>query len=600
MTDPAIDDATAAILPDALDLSHRVHANPEIAFQEVQASQWTAELLDRHGFDVTAPAGGLDTAFVARWAGDRPGPVIAYAGEYDALPEVGHGCGHNLMCSSSAGAAVAATRVLGRDFGGEIRFIGTPAEEAGNGKVHLIAAGLFGDVDVCLQIHPSDSNSAEVLALAITEVKVAFHGKLAHASGDPWLGKNALDAIVLLYTMVAQWRQHLKHGERVHGIITHGGAAPNIVPDLTTGRWYLRTPVEEDLDAMIERFRTMADAAALATGCTVELTIDPMNRCRTMVNNPTLLEIWRRHLADAGIADDPIDPNAGSTDMANVSHEVPTIHPYLAIAPRGTPGHSREFAEHAGGADGDRVLADAIRILAATGVELIRNPESVEAAWRELREAGGGRGGASGLSDILAGHGSDEALLAELYDLEHDAITEDLAFYREWARRTHGATIDLGCGSGRLFTELLRGRGSEGRRHRWLGGTAGSGARPHRCRRAAECGARRRSHRARAGGRPDGPPPASVQAGDHGGRARAPRRSGGCGAGAGRRKTAAPAEGKAHRGHAWAERITRARPPALHRLGARARRSACRPAQSARARRGPGRPPRGVLRHSPT
>jgi amidohydrolase len=390
MSDPAIEDATAAILPDALDLSHRVHANPEIAFQEVQASQWTAELLDRHGFDVTAPAGGLDTAFVARWAGDRPGPVIAYAGEYDALPEVGHGCGHNLMCSSSAGAAVAATRVLGRDFGGEIRFIGTPAEEAGNGKVHLIAAGLFGDVDACLQIHPSDSNSAEVLALAITEVKVAFHGKLAHASGDPWLGKNALDAIVLLYTMVAQWRQHLKHGERVHGIITNGGAAPNIVPDLTTGRWYLRTPVEEDLDAMIERFRTMADAAALATGCTVELTIDPMNRCRTMVNNPTLLEIWRRHLADAGIADDPIDPNAGSTDMANVSHEVPTIHPYLAIAPRGTPGHSREFAEHAGGADGDRVLADAIRILAATGVELIRNPESVETAWRELREAGGG------------------------------------------------------------------------------------------------------------------------------------------------------------------------------------------------------------------
>ena len=122
--------------------------------------------------------------------------------------------------------------MLGRDFGGEIRFIGTPAEEAGNGKVHLIQAGVFDDVDVCLQIHPSDSNSAEVLALAVTEVGVTFHGKLAHASGDPWLGKNALDAIVLLYTMVAQWRQHLKPGERVHGIITHGGAAPNIVPDL--------------------------------------------------------------------------------------------------------------------------------------------------------------------------------------------------------------------------------------------------------------------------------------------------------------------------------------------------------------------------------
>ena len=307
------------------------------------------------------------------------------------LPEVGHGCGHNLMCSSSAGAAIAAASLLGRDFAGEIRFIGTPAEEAGNGKVYLIEAGVFGDVDVCLQIHPSDSNSAEVLALAITEVKVAFHGKLAHASGDPWLGKNALDAIVLLYTMVAQWRQHLKHGERVHGIITHGGAAPNIVPDLTTGRWYLRTPVDDDLDAMVERFGTMAEAAASATGCTVDVGIDPKNRCRTMVNNPTLLEVWRRHLGETGIVDDPIDPNAGSTDMANVSHEVPTIHPYLQIAPRGTPGHSREFAAHAGGEDGDRMLPKAITVLAATAIDLIHDPALVERAWAELRSAGGGR-----------------------------------------------------------------------------------------------------------------------------------------------------------------------------------------------------------------
>jgi amidohydrolase len=386
-----IDDAVDAVLPDALNLSHRVHATPEIAFEERQASAWTGELLARHGFELTVPVGGLETAFVASWRGDRPGPVIALAGEYDALPEVGHGCGHNLMCSSSAGAAIAAARILGRDFGGEIRFIGTPAEEAGNGKVHLIAAGLFEDVDVCLQIHPSDSNSAEILCLAVTDVSVTFHGTLAHASADPWLGRNALDAIVLLHTMVAQWRQHLKPGERVHGIITHGGAAPNIVPDLTSGRWYLRTPVDADLDAMIERFGTMAEAAALATGCTVELGSDPMNRCRTMINNPTLLAVWRRHLADAGIDDDPVDPNLGSTDMANVSHEVPTIHPYLAIVPRGTPGHSREFASAAGGAAGDAMLANGIRVLAGTAVDLARDPTLVERAWGELRAAGGER-----------------------------------------------------------------------------------------------------------------------------------------------------------------------------------------------------------------
>lgn len=387
----ALPAAVEAIIPEALDLSHRVHANPEIAFQERRAADWTAELLTAHGFEVDAPVGGLDTAFVARWRGSRPGPVVAFAGEYDALPEVGHGCGHNLMCSSSAGAAIAAARTLGRDFGGEVRFIGTPAEEAGNGKVHLIAAGIFGDVDVCLQMHPSDSNSAEVLALAVTEIGVTFHGTLAHASADPWLGKNALDAIVLLHTMVAQWRQHLKPGERVHGIITHGGAAPNIVPDLTSGRWYLRTPVDADLDAMIERFETMARAAADATGCTAELAIDPMNRCRTMLNSPTLLGLWRRHLVEAGLQDDPIDPNAGSTDMANVSHEVPTIHPYLAIAPRGTPGHSREFADRAGGRDGDEMLPKAIRILAATALDLLADPSLVDRAWKELREAGGGR-----------------------------------------------------------------------------------------------------------------------------------------------------------------------------------------------------------------
>ena len=379
------------VLPDALELSHRVHASPEIAFEERQASAWTAELLERHGFEITRPAGGLETAFVARWRGRAGGPVVAFAGEYDALPEVGHGCGHNLMCSSSAGAAIAAAEVLGRDFDGEIRFIGTPAEEAGNGKVHLLKAGTFDDVDVCLQIHPADNTSSEVISLAITEVGVTYHGKLAHASGDPWLGKNALDAIVLLYTMVSQWRQHVKPGERVHGIITHGGAAPNIVPDETRGRWYLRTPIDEDLEAMIERFRTMADAAAAATGCTVEVMEDATSRCRTMLNNPTLLEIWRGHLADVGLTDGPTDPNAGSTDMTNVSHELPTIHPYLAIAPSGTPGHSREFAAHAGGADGDAMLPKAIRILAATAIDLIERPELVERAWAELREQGGGR-----------------------------------------------------------------------------------------------------------------------------------------------------------------------------------------------------------------
>jgi amidohydrolase len=379
----------AEVVPEALHLSHRIHANPEVAYEERQAATWTGELLERHGFEITRPVGGLETAFVARRRGARVGPVIAFLGEYDALPEVGHGCGHNLMCSSSAGAAIAALRVLGDDFAGEVRFIGTPAEEAGSGKVTMIDEGVFDDVDAALQIHPSDRTNAEIACLAITDVDVTFHGKLAHASADPWLGKNALDALVLLYTMVAQWRQHLKPRERVHGIIVHGGAAPNIVPDLTSGRWFLRTPIDEDLEPMVDRFREMAEAAALATGTTVEVTEAP-NRMRTMVNNQTLLEIWRRELEAAGWQDGPIDLNSGSTDMANVSHEVPTIHPMMAIAPEGTPGHSREFAAYAAGPGGDEMLPVAIRVLAATGVELIRNPVLVERAWAELKGQGGG------------------------------------------------------------------------------------------------------------------------------------------------------------------------------------------------------------------
>jgi len=380
--------AVDEVLPEVLELSHNVHGTPEIAFEEHQAAAWTAGLLERHGFDVTRPIGGLETALQARWRGGD-GPVIAFAGEYDALPEVGHGCGHNLMCSSSAGAAIAAAKLLGPTFDGEIRFIGTPAEEAGSGKVYLVNAGVFDDVDACLQIHPSDRTNAEVACLAITDIEATFHGKLSHASADPWLGKNALDAIVLLYTMVGQWRQHLKPGERVHGIITHGGAAPNIVPDLTSGRWFLRTPVDADLEEMIERFGTMAQAAASATGCTVDVTEDPATRLRTMLNNPTLLEVWRRHLDAAGWTDGPVDPNTGSTDMTNVSHRVPTIHPMMAIAPEGTPGHSREFAAHAGGDGGDGMLPIAIRVLAASAVELIERPSLLDGAWSELADMGG-------------------------------------------------------------------------------------------------------------------------------------------------------------------------------------------------------------------
>jgi amidohydrolase len=368
-----------------LELSQRVHAAPELAFHEHQASAWTAEMAERHGFVVTRGLAGLPTAFEARWRGTTRGPVVAFLAEYDALPEIGHGCGHNLMCSSSAGAAIAVSQALGRDFAGEVRLIGTPAEEAGNGKIALIQAGVFADVDAALQFHPNSRTSTEIQCMAVIEIGVDFHGAPAHPVADPWRGRNALDAIVTFYNSLSQWRQHLRPGQSVHGIITNGGAAPNIVPAETSGLFYLRTLDDAQLDEMIRRFHVIAEAAAASTGCSVSFREDLANRTRTMRNNPTLLGLCRKHLGAVGWEDGPVPPPLGSTDMTNVSHVVPTIHPYLASAPAGVPLHSLEFTQHAGGEAGELALLTAARVLAGVALDLFNAPALVQTAWAELR-----------------------------------------------------------------------------------------------------------------------------------------------------------------------------------------------------------------------
>ncbi len=380
----------SGVQDEVLALSRNVHANPETSFEEHRAAAWTAELLDRHGFAVARPFGGLETALEARWSGRPGGAVIALLGEYDALPEIGHGCGHNLMCSSSAGAAIAAARVAGRDFDGEIRFIGTPAEEAGNGKVYLIEAGAFKDVDVALQMHPGNETKVDVRALALQEVGLIFHGTAAHAAADPWNGHNALDALIAFFNLVSQWRQHLRPGERVHGIVTHGGAAPNIIPDETAAEFIVRSPIDHRLDELLARFTTIAESAAASAGCTVEVRHSRYGRSRTMRSNSVLVEVFRRNLEAVGWVDEGVRPPGGSTDMGDVSHEVPTIHPHMAVAPAGTPGHSRQFSALAGGPDGERALLAAAHSLARTVLDLLADPGLVAAALAEFRRGEGG------------------------------------------------------------------------------------------------------------------------------------------------------------------------------------------------------------------
>jgi amidohydrolase len=376
--------AVEANRAEIIDLSHRIHANPEPAFEEVQAATWIAEILRRHGFIVEHPAGRLATAIRAihGGGGGGDGPRIGILAEYDALPGLGHGCGHNTMAASGVGAAIALATVA-HDLPGEIVFLGTPAEERGSGKQIMIDDGLFEGIDAALLYHPCDRSHVETYPLASEDVEVVYGGLQAHASSDPWKGRNALDALISLFTSVGLWRQQLRPTARVHGIIREGGTAANVIPDRASAWFMIRSDDESEYVQMRDRFQRMCEAAALATDTTVEVTFS--GGARTMRNNRVLAERFRANMAAYGIADQGDDLNAGSTDMANVSWVCPTIHPDLSIAPEGTPGHSILFRDAAATPRADETILLAATLVAQTAYELLADPELVADAWREFR-----------------------------------------------------------------------------------------------------------------------------------------------------------------------------------------------------------------------
>jgi amidohydrolase len=379
----AVDDARDEIL----DLSHRIHANPEVAFEEHQAAGWVAEVLQRHGFAVQHPAGRLATAIRAARPGGRggAGPRIGILAEYDALPGLGHGCGHNTMAASGVGAAIALASIAD-ELPGEIVFFGTPAEERGSGKQYMIEDGLFEGIDAALMFHPCDRNHVESHPLASEDIEVVFHGLQAHAAADPWKGLNALDAMILLFSSVGLWRQQLRPDTRVHGIIQEGGTAANIIPDRTRAWFMLRSPEQAEYERMKVRFRAMTEAAAAATGTTVEVVFS--GGATSMKPNAGLEARWIANAAAYGVVDQGPDPNSGSTDMANVSWVCPTIHPDLAIADEGTPGHSILFRDAAATPRADETTLLAATLVAQTAYELFADPARVDAAWREFRGEG--------------------------------------------------------------------------------------------------------------------------------------------------------------------------------------------------------------------
>jgi amidohydrolase len=368
-------------------LSRRIHANPEVAYEERQAAAWVVDALAGHEFDIEAPAGRLETAIRAVRRGGRgsDGPRIGILAEYDALPGLGHGCGHNTMAASAVGAAIALA-AIGDELPGEIVFLGCPAEERGSGKAQMIEDGLFAGIDAALLFHPCDRNHVESRPLASEDVDVVFSGLQAHASSDPWRGRNALDAMIQLFTSVGLWRQQLRPDARVHGIIQEGGTAANIIPDRTRAWFMLRSPDQGYYREMRERFNALADGAALATGTSVEVTYS--GGAMSMNQNTTLEARWVANAAAYGIVDQGPDPNSGSTDMGNVSWVCPTIHPELAICDEGVAGHSIEFRDAAATPRAEGVTLLAATLVAQVAYELFADPELVAAAWAEFRAGG--------------------------------------------------------------------------------------------------------------------------------------------------------------------------------------------------------------------
>lgn len=354
-----VDDAAASLVH----VSHEIFDHPELCFEEHFAHDLLCDVLEQEGLSVTRHAHGLDTAFVAE-AGST-GPVVAVICEYDALPGVGHACGHNVIAAAGLGAGLAAAR-LADEVGGRVRVIGTPAEEGGGGKVLLLRERAFDGVDAALMVHPADHDLPTMDAIAIQRLAVTYTGEASHAAAAPWDGRNALDAAVLGYVNVAALRQHIRPEERIHGIFTEAGEQANVVPRRTAASWYVRSPSMEGLGSLKERVLTCLSAGATAAGCTMEHRwLDPAYE--DLLDDPWLLGRWVHHSTVLGRPpEDPSEVGAvvGSTDMGNVSHVVPSIHPMIAVAPPGVAIHTPQFALHARGQAGDAAVVDGAKALA--------------------------------------------------------------------------------------------------------------------------------------------------------------------------------------------------------------------------------------------
>ena len=359
-------------------VSREIHEHPELYFEEIYASKLLARELQKDGFSVELGVANLETAIRAVHPAESVGPHVAILGEYDALPGIGHACGHNLIAAAGLGAALAVGTIK-KDLPGKLLFFGTPGEEEGGGKVLMIEAGLFDDVDVAMMFHPSSHTEVDRGGLAITEVEIEFTGKAAHASGTPEKGINALDAVIQTFNGLNALRQHIKDRARIHGIITEGGLRPNIVPEHAAAVFYVRAPETDYRDELLEKLRHCAQGAALATGAKLSFNIVDHSSRKAMNPNHALGEAFVQNLKILGesLNPTPADAGMGSTDMGDVSQAVPAIHAYIQICREDVAGHSRKFAQAAISKRGLDVMLIAAKALAMTAIDVLTDQKLI-------------------------------------------------------------------------------------------------------------------------------------------------------------------------------------------------------------------------------
>ena len=381
-------DEVEAHRAELIGLSLKIHAHPELGLQEAKASAWLAEYLESQGFVVERGVCELPTALKATYG--HGAPVIAFIAEYDALPELGHACGHNVIAAAAAGAAVAMRPAIDQ-LGGRVVVIGSPSEEVHGCKETLVMRGAFAGVDAAMMIHPGTRNIVAAPSLACWPLEVEFFGKAAHAAANPDEGVNALEALIMAFNAINSLRQHVRVSSRIHGIIIKGGEAPNIVPAYSKAHFLVRAEDEQYLAALKEKVLNCFVAASLATGARLEYRWGEVAYA-PLRSNPTLSQLFARNLESLGreIHAPDRQRGVGSTDMGNVSQVVPSLHPFVAIAPPGVLEHSPEFAAAAASEAGHQGLLDGAKALALTGMDLLASRDlldGVKAEFLKMKQA---------------------------------------------------------------------------------------------------------------------------------------------------------------------------------------------------------------------